>query len=98
MRTKNVKERVFSAVLLNYVSKKTKQPFLNGSIDPPITNLCLLHENFTKANASDWDSGTRRLRNSERDFKYSVSHSQSPSGRFIFHVREVNELVHLLKV
>ena len=52
----------------------------------------------TKANASDWDSGTRRLRNSERDFKYSVSHSQSPSGRLIFHVREVNELVHLLKV
>lgn len=43
-------------------------------------------------------TGTQEHTVGLKEILNTVSHSQSPSGRFIFHVREVNELVSLLKV
>lgn len=49
---------------------------------------------LAEANVCGWDSG--KCRRAERNFKDSASYpilwSPSPPGRFIFHIREVNEL------
>lgn len=54
-------------------------------------NAKFLH---AEATVSGWDSG--KCSRAERNFKHSASYpilwSPSPPGRFIFHIREVNEL------